>query len=137
MLSNTPPAECGIQTLFPPQLETNRHFVSSDFYCQILSVTALKTQKLFSQEGPPFKIWDLHPLWMKEKKSVHVDKARPLSLDIPLTSTANSSATRSLSLVQTQCQLKIVQRRQVTIVLITGINHSQFNNWFNSSLSSQ
>lgn len=62
---------------------------------------------------------------MHERKSLFmVDKTKPLNLHIPLTATANSSGTGSLSLVQPQCQLKIAQRQQVTMLPTTGITQS-------------
>lgn len=63
-----------------------------------------------------------------------VDRTKSLNLHIPLTATASSSGTGNQSLVQTQHQLKIVERQQVTMLPVTGI--TQFNNWLNPSLLS-
>lgn len=62
---------------------------------------------------------------MHERKSLFmVDKTKPLNLYIPLTATENCSGTGNLDLVQTQCQLKIAQRQQVTMLPISGTTQS-------------
>lgn len=62
---------------------------------------------------------------MHERKSLFVvDKTKALNLHIPLATTENSTGTGNLDLVQTQSQLKIVQRQQVTTLPISGTTQS-------------